>query len=49
VDRAGGDSNGFSESSSISAGGQFVSFESGASDLVRADGNGLMDIFDRRL
>jgi Tol biopolymer transport system component len=49
VDRAGGDPNGFSESSSISAGGQFVSFESGASDLVRGDGNGLMDIFDRRL
>jgi hypothetical protein len=49
VDTGGGDPNGFSESSSISATGRFVGFESGASDLVTGDGNRLKDIFVRRL
>jgi len=49
VDRQGGDPNGESGAPSISANGRFVGFESGASDLVLGDGNGLIDIFLRRL
>jgi len=48
VDMAGGDPNGSSESPSIGPTGGFVSFQSGASDLVPGDGNGLIDIFVRR-
>jgi Tol biopolymer transport system component len=47
VDTAGGDPDGFSDSPSISPTGRFVSFQSGASDLVPGDGNRLIDIFAR--
>lgn len=46
----GGQANGASDSSAISADGQFVTFTSEASNLVRGDANGFADIFvwDRR-
>ncbi len=49
VDRAGGDTNGFSEGSSISADGRYVAFDSTASDLVANDNNDASDVFVRDL
>ncbi len=47
VDTGGLDSNGASESPSISADGRYVAFHSDASDLVVGDGNGFRDVFVR--
>ncbi|MCE9558821.1 MAG: hypothetical protein K8R88_07695 [Armatimonadetes bacterium] len=44
---AGGPTNGASASPSISANGQFVAFESNASNIVAGDANGAVDIFVR--
>jgi Tol biopolymer transport system component len=49
VDAEGGDSNGYSESPSMSATGRYVAFGSEAGDLVQGDGNGWGDIFVRDL
>jgi hypothetical protein len=45
----GGDPDGASFSGSISANGRFVAFESGASNLVKNDTNGKIDVFVRDL
>jgi archaellum component FlaF (FlaF/FlaG flagellin family) len=45
VDSAGGEGNGFSFASSISANGRYVAFSSEASNLVPGDGNGVFDCF----
>jgi Tol biopolymer transport system component len=47
VDTTGGNANGRSSGPSISADGRFVSFWSGASDLVAGDANGFEDVFVR--
>jgi Tol biopolymer transport system component len=47
VDTAGGDPNGGSYEAAISADGRYIAFESGASDLVPGDGDGLHDVFVR--
>jgi Tol biopolymer transport system component len=47
VDTAGGDSNGLSDTASVSANGEYVAFTSSASDLVLGDGNDTADIFVR--
>jgi Tol biopolymer transport system component len=47
VDAAGGDANGESRSTSISANGRFVAFESGASDIVAGAGSGQVYLRDR--
>jgi Tol biopolymer transport system component len=49
VDTGGGDPNGYSSDPSISADGRYVAFQSAASDLVAADGNGFLDVFVRDL
>jgi Tol biopolymer transport system component len=49
VDTTGGDADGSSILPSISDDGRYVAFESGASDLMTGDGNGLPDIFVRDL
>jgi Tol biopolymer transport system component len=49
VDAEGGDPNSYSLDPSISADGRYVSFQSGASDLVAGDANGLFDVFVRDL
>ncbi|MEG4086499.1 calcium-binding protein [Microcoleus sp. POL10_C6] len=49
VDSAGNQGNGFSFSSSVSADGRFVAFESGATNLVPGDTNNANDIFVRDL
>jgi Tol biopolymer transport system component len=45
VDSAGSEGNGYCLNPSISANGQFVAFESEASNLVASDTNGLRDVF----
>ncbi len=47
VDTAGGDPDGPSQNSSISAEGRYVAFSSFATDLVVGDGNGMTDVFVR--
>ncbi len=47
VDTAGGDPDGVSWYSSISADGRYVAFDSDATDLVAGDGNGWGDVFVR--
>jgi len=47
VDSAAGEVHGESESSSISADGRIVAFQSWASDLVPGDTNGTADVFVR--
>lgn len=49
LSNAGTESDAFSERPAISADGQFVAFESDASNLVAGDGNGVRDIFVRDL
>ena len=51
VDSSGAQANGFCGSLSISAGGEFVSFDGTASNLVPGDTNGTWDVFlrDRNL
>jgi Tol biopolymer transport system component len=49
VGRGGADGDGSSTSPSISADGRYVTFTSGAEDLVGNDGNGVSDIFRRDL
>ena len=49
VDTAGGDSDSFSFSPSISSSGRYVAFHSFASDLVPDDGNGIFDVFVRKM
>ena len=43
--QGGGDANGSSFSSSVSANGRFVAFSSAATDLIGNDGNSTLDIF----
>lgn len=49
VGRGGADSDGSSTSPSISANGRYVTFTSGAENLVGNDGNGASDVFRRDL
>lgn len=49
VDTEGGDPDGDSGSSSFSADGRYLVFGSFATDLVAGDGNGLLDVFGRRV
>jgi Tol biopolymer transport system component len=49
VDTAGGDPNNSSSGPSISIKGRVVAFHSDATDLVAGDGNGVTDVFARRL
>ena len=49
VDTAGGDPNGASLDSSISADGRYVAFWSSAGDLVPGDDNSVNDVFVRDL
>ena len=49
VDLGGGDGNGSSEASAISADGRYVAFYSSSTDLVPDDGNYLLDVFRRDL
>lgn len=49
VDASGGQSNGFSESPRLTPDGQFVAFQSDASNLVAGDTNGKGDVFIRDL
>jgi Tol biopolymer transport system component len=49
VGAGGGDANSASRSPSISADARYVAFDSYASDLVAADGNGFADVFVRDL
>jgi Tol biopolymer transport system component len=45
VDTAGAEADGFSEAAVLSADGRFVAFDSLATNLVAADGNGAYDVF----
>lgn len=47
VDTTGGDPDGYSRLTSISADGRYAAFGSAASDLVGGDGNGFFDVFVR--
>ncbi len=49
VDTTGGDSDNWSDRTSISADGRYVAFQSAATDLVAGDGNGAQDVFVRDL
>lgn len=49
IDSSGAGGNGFSQLPSVSSNGQFVAFESGATNLVDGDSNGKFDVFVRDL